>query len=296
MNPKQLKLISDRNTMPSSVKTPLIISASRRTDLPGFFPEECAETIRKKVQRLRTRFLYGVMFWTKQPLPFLTCEELHSLVSQLANPMLQLTITGLGGTSLEPGIPPCDQVLRVMPSLISLFKNNPERIRWRFDPILHQKNDLHQFKAIADRMVEFGIHECTISFPTYFSLKGNLKRQFDLAGIPEWESDQQRKFLDQLVKAATDRGISLKSCAQPQLCETHPKISPASCVDGALFQRLHPDAIPLALPKDPSQRKHCNCVLSEDIGSYATHRCRGGCVYCYSKAGGSFSDSERTLD
>ena len=287
-----MPLITNPKTIVPSGKKPLIISASRRTDLPGFFPEVCADTIRNKVRRLRTRFLYGVMFWTKHPLPFLSCEKLHSLVNELANPMVQLTVTGLGGTPLEPGIPPYDNVLNALPSLISLFKHNPERIRWRFDPILCQQNGLQHFSKIADRMIDVGIFECTISFPTYFSLKGNLQSQFDRAGILKWTVDSQRAFVNQLAEAAKNRGIVLKSCAQPQLCQMHPEIRPASCVDGALFERLHPDGIPLSLPKDPSQRKHCNCVLSEDIGNYAAHRCHGGCVYCYSKAGGPLGEQD----
>ncbi|MBN2526643.1 MAG: DUF1848 family protein [Deltaproteobacteria bacterium] len=267
-------------------KTPLLISASRRTDLPGFYPGLCAQLIRDKVQRLRTRFLYGVMFWTKQPVSFLTEPSLRSLVEELENPTVQLTITGLGSSRLEPGISSAAETVKILPQLISLFKGDPRRIRWRFDPILKDFNGLSHFEQLAAPLSHFGITECTISFPTYFSLKGNLDTQFEQARIPKWTPSEQKFFLADLTSMAEKYGIQLFACAQPSITGMQPNIRAACCIDGALFEALHPAHIPLSLPKDRSQRKQCHCVQSDDIGDYDTHPCGGGCVYCYSRAGG----------
>ena len=292
----QLSLISEDDANCGKEKKPLLLSASRRTDLPGFYPQECADIIRQKVRRLRTRYLYGVMFWSKQPLPFLSHTALRTLVCELQNPILQLTVTGLGGTLLEPGIPTADQIFNIMPALIDLFKGDPERIRWRFDPILYQKNGIQTFASLAERMSNLGINECTISFPTYFSLKGALETQFESAAIPKWNSDVQQQFLQELVNVANALKITLRACAQPIISEMQPGIQPATCIDANLFQCLHPQKRPLILPKDYSQRKHCNCVQSEDIGSYTKHLCYGGCAYCYSKAGGQSGENHPRIN
>lgn len=275
-----------RGAISTSNKSPLLLSASRRTDLPGFYPELCAELIRNKTRRLRTKFLYGVMFWTKRPHSFLHSAPLHRMVTSLENPVIQLTITGLGGTTLEPGIPRVEDTLAILPTLIELFKNDPRRIRWRFDPILKNQNSVSTFTSIAKTVAPLGIRECSISFPTYFSLKGDLTPQFEAARIPKWTPTEMTTALNALVGAAQQYNISLRSCAQPELTQLHPEVLPATCIDAALFEQLHPQQLPLHLSKDPSQRKQCNCIKSEDIGDYKKHLCRGGCVYCYSKAGG----------
>lgn len=285
MNSHQKELF---DTPPQSkpLKRPLIISASRRTDLPGFYPELCATLIKKKSKNLRTRYLYGVMFWSKHIPAFLKNPQLRALVEELDNPMLQLTITGHGGTSIEPGIQSAKQTIAQLPALISLFKNKPARILWRFDPILNIETPLKRFEYLATQLASLGINECTFSFPTYFSLKGNLRMQFEKARIPAWSGDEKKIFLESLLSVASRTGIQLKSCAQPENRAFSPDILPAACIDSTRFEALHPKQLPLCLPKDSSQRKACNCIQSEDIGDYANHLCLGGCVYCYSKAGG----------
>jgi hypothetical protein len=88
---------------------PLILSASRRTDLPGYHARSAAERIRKRIDGLRTRRLAGVVFWTKHFKEFLPRGNLNDLVQyELENPVVNLTVTGLGSTALEPGAPPTE--------------------------------------------------------------------------------------------------------------------------------------------------------------------------------------------
>lgn len=267
--------------------TPLIISASRRTDLPGFHPRTCAELIRSKISRLRTRTLYGVVFWTKHLKPFLKDAPLHHLVAdELDNPIVNLTVTGLGNTRIEPNTPSVDDALSQLPRLIQSFKGEPWRIRWRFDPIIKNFSSLNMFDRLAKGFSDLGIHSCTLSFPSYKSLKGDLTAQFRNAGIPRWQLDEKKRFLLEMAHIATKYNITLFSCAQPENTTLCKQVQPAQCIDRKLLEQGHPQHLPLGLPKDYSQRKHCNCVKSEDIGDYDAHPCHGGCVYCYSKAGG----------
>lgn len=270
---------------------PLILSASRRCDLPGFQSVECRERILAKIGRLRTRSLYGVVFWTRHVRPFLKGGALHELVLHtLENPIINLTVTGLGGTAVEPGVPSTEQVLALLPDLVEAFHGEPFRLRWRFDPLLKNLSSIETFQKIAEVVSALKIPTCTFSFPAYFSLKGDLSSQFEKAGILQWSSAEKRSFLNEMVEIARPLGIRLLSCTQPENCDFNPWIEQAQCIPREVLEQGHPRRIPLLLTKDVSQRSKCLCIQSDDIGDYETDRCKGGCVYCYSKAGGPMAD------
>jgi len=129
---------------------PLVISASRRTDLPGFHAEACAERIRARAARLRTRTLWGVVFWTRHPTAFLPGGALHDLVARdVRNAIVNLTITGLGRSDLEPGSPSMDEVLPQVEPLVRVLGREPWRVRWRYDPLIAGRSRLEDFDRIA---------------------------------------------------------------------------------------------------------------------------------------------------
>ena len=173
-----------------------------------------------------------------------------------------------------------------MPQLVEAFHGEPWRILWRFDPILCEHSSIHDFSRIADAMASHSIRSCTFSTPAYRSLKGDLTPYFQKAGIPKWPQRRQKDFVLQMVRIATDLNITLKCCSQPEHLAIHPAIEPAQCIPDGLIRRGYLAEITASLCRDRSQRTHCKCVESEDLGDYETDRCGGGCVYCYSKAGG----------
>jgi hypothetical protein len=263
---------------------PLVLSASRRTDLPGFHAEICAARIRDRVARLRTRPLVGVVFWTRHLEPFLRGGALHELVrGEIANPIVNLTITGLGGTAIEPAAPRLDDALTALPALAAAFHGEPWRIRWRFDPILADRSRLEDFARLAGAMSALGVPTCTFSFPAYRSLKGDLTPQFERAGIRRWREEEKAPFVRAMAAIAAPLGVALLSCAQPSNLAMSPRVAAASCVPGDLLARGDPSGAALRLGRDRSQRTHCFCVESEEIGRY-DDLCGGGCAYCYSKA------------
>ncbi len=217
--------------------------------------------------------------------------SLHELVGRtLDNPIVNLTMTGLGGSALEPGVPATDEMLSMLPDLIDAFHGEAFRIRWRFDPLLKGFTTLETFERIASRAAALGVLTCTFSFPAYFSLKGDLSPLFDRANIPKWTATEKTVFLKAMVDIAKPLGIRLLTCTQPTSAAVDPWISPAQCIPKDVLERGHPEHAPLSLEKDASQRSKCLCIQSEDIGDYETDRCRGGCAYCYSKAGGPLLD------
>ncbi len=266
---------------------PLILSASRRTDLPGYHASTCAARIRRRIGNLRTRRLKGIVFWTRHLLSFLPGGALHDIVTEKRmNPIVNLTVTGLGQTALEPYSPSTHEVLRDMPHLIDAFHGEPRRIRWRFDPLLKDHSSLDVFALIAETMASLGILTCTFSFPAYKSLKGDLTPQFEQAGVPRWRRDEQVAFLTEMAQVADSLNIELLSCSQPENIQMCTTVKPAQCIPADVLELGDPEGKPLNLLKDRSQRTHCRCIESEDIGDYERDRCRGGCIYCYSKAGG----------
>jgi len=262
-----------------------VLSASRRTDLPGFHASECAARIRGRISRLRTRHLHGVVFWTRHVDPFLR-GPLADLLAELDNPVINLTVTGLGRTALEPGSPSMDEVLPLLTDLARAFEGDGWRIRWRFDPVLEGLSSIEDFDRIAAAMAGIGVETCTFSFPAYRSLKGDLTPQFEAAGIPRWREADKGPFVRHMAEIASGTGIRLLSCCQPENLALDPRVEAASCIPREVLERGHPDNTPLPGGRDRSQRTHCNCAVSEDIGDYEKDRCGGGCAYCYSKAGG----------
>lgn len=287
VNATQLQLLPKNDKSSLGSGKPLVISASRRTDLPGFHSRACDERIRRRIRGLRTRRLAGIVFWTRHARPFLSGGDLHRLAGEdWANPIVNFTVTGLGGTKLEPGVPPVEEILNHLPSLVESLHGEPWRLRWRFDPLLKDFSTIDMFRRIADSMSAVGVSTCTFSFPAYRSLKGDLTGQFTRAGIPRWEEREKADFIAVLVEHAQSSGIELLSCAQPENLALNPSIRKAACIPKVLLERGNPEISPLPAARDRSQRTDCCCIESEDIGCYETDRCGGGCAYCYSKAGG----------
>jgi len=260
-----------------------LISASRRTDLPGFHADECA----RRLLALRSP-VHSVFFWTRHPDGLLRPGPLQELVRLgIENPFVHLTLTGLGGTRLEPGVPETKRVIASLEPLCALLRGEPERVLWRFDPVLHEVMSPASFAELARAFAAHGIRTCIFSFPARLSLKGALDEQYARFGIERFSRAEKRETALRLLEVATRQGIALRACCQPTVVEdTSGAIQPASCISAELATRLHPRRVPIELPKDPAQRRHCTCSQSHDLGRYATDRCGSGCVYCYSSAGG----------
>ena len=258
-----------------------LISASRRTDLPGYHADECAD----RLLRLR-RPVHSVFFWTRYPAALVRPGPLAEVLRALENPFVHLTLTGLGGSKLEPRVPTTREALRALDPLIVALRGQPERVLWRFDPVLREQISPRSFEALAGELARRGVRTCIFSFPSAMSLKGPLEAQYQRFGIRRASRVEKRETALRLAEVARRHQLELFCCNQPQVAEdSGGAIGPAACISAERAQRLHPRGLPLELPKDPGQRRNCNCSLSHDIGHYHD-RCRSGCAYCYSSAGG----------
>jgi len=261
---------------------PAIVSASRRTDLPGWH----ADWLAQRLARFR-RPPDALFLWTKHPARLVERSLLRTVAASLPNVFVHLTITGLGGTPLEPRAPGWEEAADAVPEMVRVLGGDGRRVLWRFDPVLPAVSSRDTFARLATRLGRAGVRRCIVSFLSSLSLKGSLLPQYARFGLAPSPLGEKVEWAARLAEIAAAEGIEVRLCCQPKVVEgVGGAVAPASCIDAELASALHPRGILVPGGRDASQRRHCRCAPSMDLGDYAAHPCRTGCAYCYSKAGG----------
>ncbi len=270
-----------------------VVSASRRTDIPMHYSRWLADRIHQSfvdvpqpyTGRLRRVSLlpedvHTIVLWSKDFRPLLQdVAGVRQALNKYNQVFCHLTLTGLGGTLLEPSIAPWQEVAAQLPELIE-FAGDPRRIIVRYDPIVHWyegegiKSNLPFAQPILKSVGRTGITTVCVSFATLY---GKLRRRKGWRWY-EPAPEQRLQIACWLVDLARSLGLTLYSCSQRDLQEAG--AVPSRCIDGQLLSSLHPQGLPAATTKDPGQRAECGCTVSVDIGSYLM-RCPNGCRYCY---------------
>jgi hypothetical protein len=255
------------------MKELLVLSGSRRTDLIGCYPETLVERLSEHPpDRVHT-----VVLWTKNPRNLAGHRRLREALSAYGQIFIHLTITGMGGGVFEPQIPSWEEATGLLGEVVEAAKS-PERICWRFDPILEAEKDgekfsnLDCFPRLAEAVASFGIKKVTVSWVSpYRKVTARLARNGWrlLSSAPE-QKEKQAEFLKEVCGRF---GFDLRFCSM----EGFPI---SRCIDGEELSRLHPEGLRCSREKAAGQRKLCGCTKSLDIGWY-TDRCRHGCLYCY---------------
>jgi DNA repair photolyase len=228
-----------------------------------------------------------LFLWTKHPAAVARPGPLREAVRALPNVLVHLTITGLGGGPLEPRVPSFREALARVPALLDALGGDPRRVLWRFDPVIPGLSSREDFARLAGRLAALGVRRCISSFLSTMSLKGSLLPQYARFGLAPASTAERVEWAGALGARARAEGLELLLCCQPKVVERlGGEVGAAACIDAALATALHPEGRTIADAKDPSQRRHCRCAPSLDVGDYGLHACRSGCGYCYSKAGG----------
>ncbi len=276
-----------------------VISASRRTDLAAHFPEWLAEALsagraavlgpsgRSRVVDLRPEAVHTFVLWSKDFAGLLQDRHgLRCLLGRYDQLYFLLTVTGLGGTAIERGVPPAGDVLEQAGPLVELA-GHPRRVSLRFDPVVHWeegggvRSNLAFFEELARRAAALGIADIRFSFAQWY---GKAVRRASRLGFEFVDPEPEAKLeaARGLAEIARRSGLNLLSCSQEFLAAV-PGIRPSACIDGRLLAELHPRHEPVSTVKDKSQRAECGCTESIDIGSY-TQSCPHACIYCYANA------------
>ena len=253
----------------------VVLSASRRTDLVSCYPG----FLTQKLRDYPPEQVHSLVIWTKNPRNMIAPGALREALERYAQLYVHLTVTGLGGTMLEPNIPPWKMVQQMVPGLIALVKG-AERICWRFDPIVRcvvQESfisNIDMFDALACSMAAAGVSTCRTSWvePYPKVLRRLEKKGVRLAAHTAQERGEHVQLLEQ---TAAGLGMSLHYCSVDG-CGC------SSCIDGALLNRLHPDGEICSTKRATGQRRLCGCTESVDIGWYS-QKCPNGCLYCYAE-------------
>ncbi len=269
----------------------MIISASRRTDIPAFYAEWFMNRIRegyctvpnpfnpKQVSRisLKPEDVDVIVFWTRYASPLLPfLNELdergyryYFLYTLMNNPR-----------ALDPKSPSHKRSLNTFRILSNRIGR--EKIIWRYDPIVFTRiSDLNFHRETYQRIAEAlkgHTGRCIISIVDIYQKATKRLKLLEEQGIRIMEPPKEK--FDELMKSMSDsaamNGMDIQTCAEAPGLASH-GIPPGKCIDDGLIRRVF--GLDVTHLKDPSQRSDCGCVASRDIGMYDT--CLFGCIYCY---------------
>jgi hypothetical protein len=292
---------------------PLIISASRSTDIPAFYGDWFmarlhAGYVKWKspfggspiiVSFTRTRLF---VFWSKNPAPFL--PHLDTLDRLGFSYYFLFTLNNYDNKGLVPNVPPCAERIGTCIQLSQRIGKG--RVVWRFDPlILSDKISIHdllkKIKRIGDRISPY-TERLVFSFvdiEKYAKVQRNLHRQ-GFSTVREFTDHEITEFCAGLALLNERWGLIITACGERRDLSQY-GIGRGQCIssdlmtqqfgnDRELMEFLHPPGqqtlagTPGASGqsrnlKDPGQRNACRCIVSKDIGQYST--CMHLCAYCY---------------
>lgn len=290
--------ISIRNDNGTEVvaQAPLIISASRATDIPAFYADRFFRRLDNGYVRWRNPFsgqdsyvsFYNtrfIVFWSKNPAPLL--PYLSTLKERGIGCYIQYTLNDYEVEGLEPNVPPLAQRIDTFRRLVDALGMGA--VVWRFDPLIltdriNIDTLLQKIARIADVLIGY-TEKLVFSFADIASYK-KVSRNLRQSGINyrEWDEESMLEFASRLSTMNHDNwNFKLATCAERvELSEYG--IEHNRCIDPELISRLAPEDAVLQnflynAKTDSGQRKACGCILSKDIGAYNT--CPHGCLYCY---------------
>ena len=263
----------------------MILSVSRRTDIPNYYSEWFYNRIKEGFLYVRNPMnahqvseikitpdvVDCIVFWTKNPLPMM--KRLNETKDY--NYYFQFTLTGYGN-DVEVNLP--NKKTEMIPVFQELSKKiGKQKVIWRYDPIFFSERytkeyHLKAFKNIAEALNGY-TEKCVISFVDIYP-----KNKKNMNGLSYYElSDGELKeFAQKLSIIATDNNIKIGSCAE-KINLDDCGIVHNCCIDRELIEKIV--GCKLNIDKDKNQRIECGCVESVEIGTYNT--CKNGCAYCY---------------
>ncbi len=272
---------------------PVIVSASRATDIPAFFSSWFFDRLDKGycvwknpyngkdsyVSFTNTRF---IVFWSKNPAPLI--PFLPRLKERGIGFYIQYTLNDYEKEALESNVPKLADRIDIFKRIVDTYGLGS--VVWRFDPlILTDKIGITELLGKIKR-IETELNGYTEKLVFSFAdIAGYKKVGFNLrnAGIKyrEWTESEMLGFVTELHYL--NLPMQLATCAE-KIDLSRYGIEHNRCIDPDLISRLAPDNPALQMwlfgaIKDKGQRQACGCILSKDIGQYNT--CSHGCLYCY---------------
>jgi DNA repair photolyase len=262
----------------------MILSVSRRTDIPAFYSEWFFNRVKEGFVYVRNPMnvhqisnisinpdvIDCIVFWSKDPSPMLPrIDELNKFKYYF-----QFTVNPYD-QKLETFVPKKKIVIETFKKLSD--KIGSDKIIWRYDPILLTDKitieyHIKYFEEIAKRLSGYA-NICVISFiDEYKKVENNLKGTMV-------QALNEKKILEiapTIAQIASSYGFKIQTCAE-NIDLNQFGIRQGRCIDNNIIENLIGEKI--LSTKDKNQRKECGCIQSIDIGEYNT--CNHNCLYCY---------------
>ena len=244
--------------------TPVIISASRSTDIPAFYADWFINRLKEGYVVWKNPFnqqpMYisfqntkVIVFWTKNPQPLM--PYLYELDERGIHYYFQFTLNDYVAEGFEPNVPSVEQRIETFRQLSEMI--GKERVIWRFDPLIVTPqltpHDLlvkiwnlgNKLKGLTDKLV-FSF----IDINGYRKVQNNLVKESmsfskDTIEKAEFTQQQMNEIADGLSKCR-DRWakegwyVQLATCGE-QIDLDRYSIVHNRCVDGELMKQLWPD-------------------------------------------------------
>ncbi len=224
---------------------PMIISASRRTDIPSYYSEWFFKRLQEgycyTTNPMNPKIFYkipldqanidAIIFWSKNPYPML--KKLHLLNGYAY--YFQYTIT--------PYSPDIEKNLPMKKYLVDTFIRLSERIGknriiWRYDPILFNTTytyDYHirHFKELCQKLAPY----TTKVIISFLSIYRKIQKTCEKQKLYSLDENEKNNLLKTFAKICFENGLRMEICSQelPRI-ENYP-VFPARCID--LNQRIN---------------------------------------------------------
>ena len=298
--------ITDDDGIKREAVAPVIISASRSTDIPAYFSRWFIHRLRRgyikwinpfnqKAQYVSFNKTRVIVFWSKNPKPLI--RYLPEIDRKKINYYFQYTLNDYEQENLEPNVPTLEKRISTFKELSNLI--GKQRVIWRFDPLflsdeINIASLINKIENIGDQLHDY-TEKLVISFADisiYKKVMMNLRRE-NIRYL-EFSQQQMRELAERLMQINRKWNLQIATCAETISLSEY-GIEHNKCIDDELMIREFRDDERLMdflgyepglfgeqirpNMKDKGQRKACGCIVSKDIGQYNT--CNHLCVYCY---------------
>lgn len=311
---KKIEIIT-KNGKRAYAQAPIIVSASRATDIPAFYSNWFINRLKKGYLKWKNPFngiplfvsfkeTRVIVFWSKNPKPII--KNLGYLNDRGINYYFQFTLNDYVNEKLEFKVGSVDKRIETFIELSE--KIGKEKVIWRFDPYILTDTSgvdelLKRTEYIGNKLKKH-TNKLVFSFADikiYKKVQNNLRN--DSVPYLEFNTRTMNEIASGLQKLNENWGFELGTCAE-KIDLAKYGIIHNKCIDDDLMKRLFykdqklmeflgykyepPDLFEsegklISLKsknlKDKGQRVACGCIMSKDIGQYNT--CPHECTYCY---------------
>ena len=230
-------------------QAPIIVSASRSTDIPAFYADWFLHRLKvgysawtNPFNGVRSYVAYDktrlIVFWSKNPRPLLDKGGcLDYLTEKGINCYIQYTLNDYVTEKLECGVPPLQDRIDTFKRLVDRLGFG--RVIWRFDPMILTDNIttddlLTKAKYIGDQLKGY-TEKMVFSYAdirTYRKVQSNLERN-DIK-FREFEEEDMHYIAKHLAALNSNWGFTLATCGEKIDLEQY-GIEHNKCVDDDLM-------------------------------------------------------------